>query len=105
MDKDLIYIYIDLFLERWGTGIFSNNAFTVCTGPGVRLPDGVIPLFAGLKEPSHCFPLCLIPIYIPQISVGGFTFPQVLSSLYFFIFFLMMSILSSERVGHTLLDF
>lgn len=68
------------------------------------MPDGAIPLFAGLKEPLHYFPLCLIPIYIPQISVEGSLFPKFYP---IYIFYILFDDAHFEwwEGGHTSLEF
>ena len=61
---------------------------------GVELLGHMVVLFLMFRETSILFSTVGAPIYIPTKSVGGFPVLHILDNICFFVFFLLMSILT-----------
>ena len=65
--------------------------------PGVELLGHMVVLFSVFGETSILFSTVSAPIYILTNSVQGFLFLHILTIISFFVFFLMMVILTSMK--------
>ena len=71
--------------------------FSLDICPGMGLLDHMATLFLVFWRTSILFSIVAAPIYIPTNSVGGFPFLHTLSSIFCFLDFLMMAILTNMR--------
>jgi len=71
----------------------------VCPGMGLldHLVDDLVAVFLVSYGTSILFFIVAVPVYIPTNSIGRFPFLHTLSSIYCWLIFLMMGILTGVR--------